>query len=142
MGGIGASMEDKMGDRYGEISRRGRGLMERKERRKRFERLVIPRIESWLFARNGKRIRRREIGGVFSRYSRKRRGEASRAEGVYWLASNSGLGYGQLTSVTGWQVEIVLGVKSISRVDDRDLVAFLTFSFYRHRGKARVLTRN
>lgn len=82
----------------------------------------------------------RSILAVFEETAR--RGEPRRAEGVYWLASNSGLGYGQLTSVTGWQVEIVLGVKSISRVDDRDLVAFLTFSFYRHRGKARVLTRN
>lgn len=84
-----------------------------------------------------------ELRGEYSRGIR-RNGEPRRGPkgGVYWLASNSGLGYGQLTSVTGWQVEIVLGVKSISRVDDRDLVAFLTFSFYRHRGKARVLTRN
>lgn len=116
--------------------------MERKkrERGKKRSSSEVPRIESLLFARNGK------FGEeILEEYSRgiRRNGEARRAaEGVYWLASNSGLGYGQLTSVTGWQVEIVLGVKSISRVDDRDLVAFLTFSFYRHRGKARVLTRN
>lgn len=133
-------MKDKTVDTGRDIAEYNGKEEKREGKKEEFE-----RIESLLFARNGKFGE--EILEEYSRGIRRngeaRRGEGRRAaEGVYWLASNSGLGYGQLTSVTGWQVEIVLGVKSISRVDDRDLVAFLTFSFYRHRGKARVLTRN